>query len=293
MKVFLSWSGERGLEVAKVFKEYIPYVIQSVTPYFSSSDIDKGARWSTDIAKELEEANFGILCVTKDNLESQWLNFEAGALSKAIDKAKVCPFLFDLKPSDISNSPILQFQMTNYEKDDIYKLFQSINCCLNEKKLEEATLDKTFATFWDQIDEALKRIPSTQTTEPKREKQKLDNTIIEEMLELLRYQQIILRNPDQLLPSSYLEAVINKTTSRSAVKIRERVPFGLVREYRLISRELSSIMNNNDIHTEDYVLMKNRIGQLLDITDTILSYVETEKPKAAPIATKDHLVTLR
>ena len=91
MKVFISWSGETSFEVAKILKEWIPCIIQDVEPYFSSEDIDKGARWSTDIAKELEEASFGILCVTRDNLQSQWLNFEAGALSKAIDKAKVCP----------------------------------------------------------------------------------------------------------------------------------------------------------------------------------------------------------
>ena len=121
MKVFISWSGDTSFEVAKILKEWIPCVIQDVQPYFSSEDIDKGARWSTDIAKELESASFGILCVTKDNLESQWLNFEAGALSKAIDKSKVCPLLFRLKPSDISDSPILQFQMANVEKNDAQK----------------------------------------------------------------------------------------------------------------------------------------------------------------------------
>ena len=119
MKVFISWSGDKSLKVAKILKDWIPCVIQDIQPYFSTEDIDKGARWSSDIAKELSDADFGILCVTKDNLESQWLNFEAGALSKTLDKVKVCSFLFDLKPSEISNSPILQFQMTNVDRDDI------------------------------------------------------------------------------------------------------------------------------------------------------------------------------
>ena len=67
----------------------------------SSEDIDKGARWSTDIAKELEDCSFGILCVTKENLEAPWLLFEAGALSKMMQKGAVCPFLFDLKMAEI------------------------------------------------------------------------------------------------------------------------------------------------------------------------------------------------
>ena len=70
MKVFISWSGDTSFKVAEVLKEWLPCIIQDVEPYFSSADIDKGARWSSDIAKELEAADFGILCVTKDNIDS-------------------------------------------------------------------------------------------------------------------------------------------------------------------------------------------------------------------------------
>lgn len=88
MKVFLSWSGHKSHQVALVLRDWLPSVIQSLTPYVSSEDIDKGARWSTDIAKELEDSTFGILCVTKDNLEAPWLLFEAGALSKMMRVSK-------------------------------------------------------------------------------------------------------------------------------------------------------------------------------------------------------------
>ena len=129
MKVFISWSGNKSHRVALVFREWLPSVIQSLEPYVSSEDIDKGARWSSDIAKELENSTFGILCVTKENLNAPWLSFEAGALSKTMDKSFVTPFLFDIKRAEV-NGPILQFQSTIFDKEDIKKLLQTLLCNL-------------------------------------------------------------------------------------------------------------------------------------------------------------------
>ena len=147
MRVFISWSGNKSHKVALVFRDWLPSVIQSIEPYVSSEDIDKGARWSTDIAKELENSTFGILCVTKDNLEAPWLSFEAGALSKTMDKAFVSPFLFDIKRSEV-NGPILQFQSTIFQKEDLKKLVSTLNKACGENCIPESRLEKAFEVWF-------------------------------------------------------------------------------------------------------------------------------------------------
>lgn len=200
MKVFLSWSGTKSHKVAKVIRDWLPSVIQSIVPYVSSEDIDKGTRWSTDIAKELEDSTFGILCVTKDNINAPWLTFEAGALSKTMDKSLVCPFLFDIKRSEV-DGPILQFQSTILQKDDINKLLKTINKACGKEQLKEDRLDKAFEVWYPKLEEGLNKIKKTTTVSTDSAK-KADlksinsSEILEEILELSRLNQKLLRNPE-------------------------------------------------------------------------------------------------
>ena len=205
MKVFLSWSGNKSHKVAIELRNWLPSVIQAVEPYVSSEDIDKGARWSSDIAKELEDSAFGIICVTKDNIHAPWLTFEAGALSKKLDKAYVSPFLFDIKRSDI-NGPILQFQSTVFEKDDIKKLVKTINKACGDDHLTEERLEKAFDVWYPSLQDELNKIKKEfKDEEPKiSEPEKGKQEILEEILELTRINQKILRSPEIVLPPDYL-----------------------------------------------------------------------------------------
>lgn len=213
MKVFLSWSGDLSLKLALAFRDWLPSVIQAVKPYVSSEDIDKGTRWSTDIAKELEASSYGILCITSTNLDAPWINFEAGALSKAIDKANVSPFLFHVKRSEIQG-PLLQFQSTVYEKDDVSRLVASINRRLAaDEKLDEVLLVKSFDVWWPKLKEQLDALPvEVATVRPPdvREPHKND-AILEELLELARNQQKLLRSPETFIPPDYLDYILRRS----------------------------------------------------------------------------------
>lgn len=213
MKVFLSWSGELSHKVALIFRDWLPSVLQFVEPYVSSEDIDKGARWSTDIAKELEEASFGILFITKDNIDASWLNFEAGALSKSIDRSRVCPFLFGIKRADVKG-PLLQFQSTIFDYDDLKKLITTINSVYEEHPLDEQRLEKVFDVWWptlsDQLESLEKKVIENHLVNSDQDHEAEPKSLeyLEEILELVRAQHRLINDPTELLPPRYLAGIL-------------------------------------------------------------------------------------
>ncbi|HCJ7274058.1 TPA: toll/interleukin-1 receptor domain-containing protein [Vibrio cholerae] len=273
MKVFISWSGAASHQVAKVFRDWLPSVIQSVKPYVSSEDIDKGSRWSTDIAGELEESTYGILCVTRENLEAPWLNFEAGALGKSIDKSRVSPFLHKLKRSEVKG-PILQFQSTIQEKEDLFKLVKSINLACGESGLDESRLEKVFNVWWPDLEKQLCAI-ETHEEASAIPNDSLESTseidgiseILEEILEISRANQRLLRSPEEILPQRYLEHVIGDKLrinqkhffEEESVNIHPQAVNDAIYSYRdLLSfiREISNDLPGSPFVDELYNLIK-------------------------------------
>lgn len=175
MKIFISWSGELSQKIGEAIKDWLPAVLQSVKPYFTPSDIEKGSRWSADIAKELEQSKIGIFIFTKENLDSQWMLFEAGAISKSLDASKVCPILFGLDNSDFKG-PLTQFQTSQFSKLDIRKLLRTINNNLGEQKLEDKVLDEVFEMWYPRLETKILKIL---------EEYKVENTSIRDDRELL------------------------------------------------------------------------------------------------------------
>jgi hypothetical protein len=197
MKVFISWSESLSREVAEQLRGWLPRVVQSVDPYLSSEDIHKGARWRDEVAKELESSDYGIICVTPENLSSEWMNFEAGALSKKLDGSYVSPFLVRLKNSDLSHGPLAQFQSTVYhDYKDVHKLLKSINS-VSERQLRPDDLEEVFRTWWphlkNPIDELLKKYSARTPVQAGRDAEGK----LEEILVLMRGQQKLLTDLEQ------------------------------------------------------------------------------------------------
>lgn len=186
MKVFISWSGETSKKVAEAIREWLPTVIQTVKPYFTPSDIEKGTRWSSDIARELDDSLAGIFCVTRQNLNSQWLMFEAGAISKKVEQSLVCPILIGLENADISG-PLTQFQTTLFEKSDFRRLVSDLNKANTSNVLEEGVLNTVFEKFWPELESKVTGIIKvTKSEDGTATDLRSDRELLEEVLDLSR-----------------------------------------------------------------------------------------------------------
>lgn len=189
MQIFISWSGERSRQLALCLHDWIPNVLQNVKPWMSEEDIEKGARWSPEIAGQLEASNVGVICLTPENQSADWLLFESGALSKTLDATYVCPYLLGLKPAEVSG-PLGQFQCSTTGKVDTRKLIKTINRAQKEA-LPEERLKSIFEKWWPDLNQALKKIPKSpsQPAPPTSDRQMLDE-ILNTVRSISRHQSL-------------------------------------------------------------------------------------------------------
>jgi hypothetical protein len=161
MKVFISWSGERSQALAQALHDWIPLVLHNVEPWVSQADIEAGDRWAESVAKELADSNFGIICITHENVGSPWVLFEAGALAKSMQGSKVIPLLLDLDIRDITG-PLAQFQAKKVDKTGVSEVIHSINETGNHA-VPEARAKQLFDALWPEFEKKVGAIPEQPT----------------------------------------------------------------------------------------------------------------------------------
>jgi hypothetical protein len=204
-KVFISWSGELSRKLAEALRHWLPGVLQFVKPYFTPEDIEKGTRWGSDIVTELESSEIGVLCLTNNNTASPWMLFEAGALSKSLDKSKVCTVLFGIEATDVKG-PLTIFQHTKFQKDDFRKLVKAINAAGGEAKLDDTVFDSVFEMWWPRLEEEITAILSGHD-EKDEAPNRSERDMLEEILELTRIGTRNKRAGNEIPPEIIIELV--------------------------------------------------------------------------------------
>ena len=157
-------------------------------PWLSTSDIEKGEKWRHVIEGELQESNFGLICLTPENLTSLWLHFEEGALSKK-EESRLCTYLYDLKFENVKD-PLSQFHHTEATEGDTKKLLNTINKAMpTGASLASERLEKAFEMWWPELQKVLSGIQMPSAPAPP---ERTDRDIISEILTRVRALESVL-----------------------------------------------------------------------------------------------------
>jgi hypothetical protein len=182
--LFISWSQQPSQAIAEELKNWINVCFPSVK-VFLSTEIAAGQRWGREVADRLEYIDYGFLIYTKNNLDSLWMAFEAGALSKRHVESRLVPLLFDVSPSDL-HSTVSQFQSRLFDQENFRRLLVEFNNLLPEAlQRNPASLNGVFEFTWSQLENNINTILNS----PKNTGAAVvrsDREILEEMLERVR-----------------------------------------------------------------------------------------------------------
>jgi hypothetical protein len=186
MKVFISWSETRSEYVAKALSEWLKDVIQTIDPWISKH-IDSGVTWARELAEQLEQTSFGVACVTPENQFAPWILFEAGAITKKSSKSFFCPYLIDMKETDLQ-LPLSSFQGNLANRDGTWALVQSINKAQADHILDDKTLERGFTRCWPEFEKTLQKLPAAKTKVPP---ERAVRALQEETLEIVRRMDLL------------------------------------------------------------------------------------------------------
>jgi hypothetical protein len=113
LKIFLCWSQPRSQKLAESMRNWLIHVIPGLADedIFFSPQIEKGIDWFEEVRHKLAEVDAALICLTPENIQSQWIHFEAGAVLGRLAKNRVFPYLLGIHSEDLKG-PLSAFQGT-------------------------------------------------------------------------------------------------------------------------------------------------------------------------------------
>lgn len=179
VKVFISWS-KNTCEFAGILNEVVGRLFDTVTTFYSP-EIPAGEQWLAQIEEELTDTDFGIICVSKENQMEQWLNYEAGALSRQVGdrRKRLGVLLLDFDDTNQVVGPFKNFQMKMASIEGFRSLMKSVN--EYGPKIRQDILDGRIDNEWDNLAAALESLRTREKSHVKPP----ERTVSEKIDELL------------------------------------------------------------------------------------------------------------
>ena len=266
-RIFTSWSGPRSQKAALGLKSLLEDIFEEGVLVFVSDHISPGELWLQRLGKELEQSEFGILCLTQDNYEAPWLLFEAGALGKKFGTSRVVPYLIDDLPPNSEKSPLQQFQNVRADQQGTFRLVETINEKRENPKPSDR-LERSFKRWWPDLEERLAGLRDANRDQPATRSDRELLELISKHVDALWQAQRDSQSSSDLFPSSN-ELVHLRNLRDQPATVYERT--------RTLQKELR--------HLRDLGLIKNRkpiadlpgsfrLDEFFDITEKGAKYLQ-------------------
>jgi hypothetical protein len=250
MRIFLSWSGDRSKAAALGLKSLLESTFPEAVDVFISDHIDAGETWARRLENELEQSQFGVLCLTQDNFQAPWLLFEAGAIAKKFDSARVVPYLIDNLPAAADRSPLAQFQHVQANREGTLRLVKSINAVRENPQINERRLEDLFKGWWRDFEDTLKALAAPAEKQPN---PRSDRELLETVLQKL---------------DILVQAHQGSTGSRLSLPNEELAHLLNLRHQPTIVYTLHGNLQKELRHLRDLGLIKNKQGPIGNLPKT-------------------------
>jgi hypothetical protein len=124
----------------------------------SDADIAPGSVWFSEIQREIKETQYAIACITRTNVNSSWVLWEAGALyGKLANRSRLAPVLFDVSKDAVSG-PLRMFQLTEgADRHEVNKLLHDISS-LTPYPVSSRDIDDNFDKAWPDFHQLIANI---------------------------------------------------------------------------------------------------------------------------------------
>lgn len=171
-------------KVARLLGTWLPDIMPWVGVHIPPADRYSGIGWFSDELRDLQDTEFAILILTKENLFSPWLSFEAGTLIKHLDRSSIYPVAVDISFADVSG-PLAQFQVVGMNKEGILKLLRAIeqkSFEMNQGGLKRVELMKALEKSWPKLESSVAHVKPGSSPQRIRS----DRAVLYEILDLSR-----------------------------------------------------------------------------------------------------------
>lgn len=121
--------------------------------FVNSGDIALGNNWTKVLEEAVKTDDCGLLCVTPDNVNSEWLVFEAGILSSNVKL--LIPLLFGVSALQLG-TPLHMFQSVPFGVDGMRELVCQLNNLCGYNGVSAYVLEDRFKALYPTLEMLVK-----------------------------------------------------------------------------------------------------------------------------------------